>query len=226
MSSGAVLQYPRTRLVLAVSVDGRLAPAEGGAAQLGGRGDRRVLEEALAWSDAALLGAETLRQHRCTALIREPDLLLQRSGSGRSSQPVAVVASRGAAIDSDLPFFRQALERWLLAPPQHEARACELGFQRFVPMRGWVEALAQLAGLGIQRLAVLGGAAVAGALLSEQLVDELQITLCPWLLGGGNIWLPAWASLQNPGLCLLEQRVLGGGELLLRYGTTSSGASV
>ena len=51
------------RLVLAVSLDGRLAPPSGGAAQLGGSGDRRVLEEALAWSDAALLGAGTLRAH-------------------------------------------------------------------------------------------------------------------------------------------------------------------
>ena len=51
---------PQLRLVLAVSLDGRLAPAEGGAAQLGGSGDRRVLEEALAWADGCLIGAETL----------------------------------------------------------------------------------------------------------------------------------------------------------------------
>jgi formamidopyrimidine-DNA glycosylase len=39
---------PELRLVLAVSLDGRLAPADGGAAQLGGAGDRQVLEEAIA----------------------------------------------------------------------------------------------------------------------------------------------------------------------------------
>ncbi|MFO0103658.1 MAG: riboflavin biosynthesis protein RibD, partial [Cyanobium sp.] len=33
---------PWLRLVLAVSLDGRLAPPEGGAAQLGGKGDRRA----------------------------------------------------------------------------------------------------------------------------------------------------------------------------------------
>ena len=31
------LERPETRLVLAISLDGRLAPAEGGAAQLGGQ---------------------------------------------------------------------------------------------------------------------------------------------------------------------------------------------
>ena len=105
------------RLVLAVSLDGRLAPPEGGAAQLGGPGDRRVLEEALAWADGCLIGAETLRRHGCTCLIHAQDLRAQRSAAGRSDQPVAVVVSRTAAIPLELPFWRQPLERWLLAPP-------------------------------------------------------------------------------------------------------------
>ena len=60
---------PELRLVLAVSLDGRLAPAQGGAAQLGGPGDRRVLEEVLAWADGCLIGARTLRVHGTTCLI-------------------------------------------------------------------------------------------------------------------------------------------------------------
>ena len=63
---------PFVRLVLAISLDGRLAPPEGGAAQLGGEGDRRALEHALAWADACLIGAGTLRAHQCTCLIRDP----------------------------------------------------------------------------------------------------------------------------------------------------------
>ncbi|MGA0022394.1 MAG: riboflavin biosynthesis protein RibD, partial [Vulcanococcus sp.] len=47
---------PELRLVLAVSLDGRLAPPAGGAAQIGGRGDREALEQALAWADACLIG--------------------------------------------------------------------------------------------------------------------------------------------------------------------------
>ena len=66
---------PTVRLVLAISLDGRLAPPEGGAAQLGGKGDRAVLEQALAWADACLVGAGTLRARHCTCLIRVPELL-------------------------------------------------------------------------------------------------------------------------------------------------------
>ena len=91
---------PFVRLVLAISLDGRLAPPPGGAAQLGGEGDRRALEHALAWGDACLIGAGTLRAHQCTCLIRSPQLLEQRRSEGRAEQPVAVVVSRSPDFPS------------------------------------------------------------------------------------------------------------------------------
>ena len=102
---------PELRLVLAVSLDGRLAPPSGGAAQIGGPGDRRVLEEALAWADACLIGARTLRLHGSTCLVRQPDLLEQRSRQGRPPQPAAVVVSRSGSLDPSLCFFSQPLQR-------------------------------------------------------------------------------------------------------------------
>lgn len=205
---------PELRLVLAVSLDGRLAPPSGGAAQIGGRGDRRVLEEALAWADAALLGANTLRLHGTTCLIREPDLLEQRLSQGRPAQPTAVVVSRSGRFDSPLRFFSQPLTRWLLGPSLSEAPE---GFEAVVPLHSWAEAISALGARGLQRLVLLGGAELAGALLQEQRVDELQLTLCPQLLGGPHSWLPSGVSLEPSQWQLLEQRRLEGEELLLRY---------
>ncbi len=214
-----------TRLVLAVSLDGRLAPPQGGAAQIGGRGDRRVLEEALAWADAALLGAETLRRHGTTCLIHAPDLLGARAAEARTPQPLALVASRSGAIPAGLPFFQQPLERWLLAPSPVADYATEHGFARGVVLGSWPEVLQQLAGLGIGRLVVLGGSVLAGALLAEGLLDELQLTLCPTLLGGPHSWLLPGLALEPSAWELREQRPLEGGELLLRYGALPSGSS-
>jgi rhamnosyl/mannosyltransferase len=73
------------------------------------------LEEALAWADGCLIGAETLRCHGSTCLIRAPHLLAQRAASGRAEQPVAVVVSRSNDISPILHFWRQPLQRWLLA---------------------------------------------------------------------------------------------------------------
>ena len=205
---------PELRLVLAVSLDGRLAPPSGGAAQIGGRGDRRVLEEALAWADGCLIGGRTLRLHGTTCLIREPDLLEQRVQQGRTTQPTAIAVSRSGRFDPQLRFFAQPLQRWLLGPELPQVPA---GFEAAVPLRSWPEALATLAGLGLQRLVLLGGAQLAGVLLREQLVDELQLTLCPLLLGGPHSWLPAGVALDPSGWRLEHMRRLEGEELLLRY---------
>lgn len=211
---------PRLRLVLAVSLDGRLAPVAGGAAQLGGRGDRRALEEALAWADAVLVGAQTLRLHGSTCLIHQPDLLERRRAAGRSAQPVAIAVSRSGRLPPQLPFFRQPLERWLLAPPASPAAAAPLpnGFARRIALASWPEALAALAATGLEQMVVLGGAALAADLLAADRVAELQLTLCPRLLGGPHTWLPGPGPLPAGGTWrLVESRSLGGDELLLRY---------
>ena len=80
------------------------------------------------------------------------------------------------------------------------------------------QALAALADAGQRRLVVLGGAALVGSLAAEGLLDELQLSLCPLLLGGPHSWLPAALALPQPWRWQLrEQRLLEGDELLLRY---------
>ena len=100
------------------------------------------------------------------------------------------------------------------APPE--------GFARQLPLDSWQGLLAQLKTEGVDRLLLLGGAQLAGALLQEDLVDELQLTLCPLLLGGEHSWLPAAARPQADRWLLQEQRPLGDGEVLLRYQRTGN----
>ena len=204
--------------MLAVSLDGRLAPPGGGAAQLGGEGDRRALEQALVWADACLIGAGTLRAHQCTCLIRNPQLIEQRRSEGRAEQPAAVVVSGSPDFPLDWLFFRQPLQRWLLAPAPVEA-----GFERWIPLaESWPQRMEALGAAGIQRLVLLGGANLAADLLAEDCVDALQLTLVPRLLGG-NTWLPSGlASLPAAVTAAgswrpMEPEPLGDGEWLLRY---------
>nr|WP_115095383.1 dihydrofolate reductase family protein [Synechococcus sp. UW106] len=212
-------QCPTVRLVLAISLDGRLAPPQGGAAQLGGDGDRRALEQALAWADACLIGAGTLRAHQCTCLIRNPQLLEQRLQEGRPQQPAAVVVSRSLGFSRTWQFFDQPLQRWLLAPaPMHQ------GFDRWFPLAPtWPERLQALGAAGIQRLVLLGGAQLTADLLAADCVDALQLTVVPQLLGGPFSWLPLTdsplpACLVQPGAWQSDGvEDLGHGEWLLRY---------
>ncbi|MFN7229356.1 MAG: RibD family protein [Synechococcaceae cyanobacterium] len=211
------MSRPQLRLVLAVSLDGRLAPPAGGPAQLGGVGDRRVLEEALAWADAVLIGAATLRCHGSTCLIHGTELLDHRRLAGRGPQPIAVAVSGTGALDRHLPFFSQPVERWLLRVAAGPAAVP--GFTRVLSHRGWSATLQALAAAGLQRLVVLGGAVLATSLLEEGLIDELQLTLTPLLLGGPHGWsqaMPAAAAGRH--WRLEEVRRLEGDELLVRYG--------
>ena len=173
-----------------------------------------MLEEALAWADGCLIGAETLRCHGSTCLIRAPHLLAQRAASGRAEQPVAVVVSRSNDFSPDLHFWRQPLQRWLLTPKRSPLAPA---FDRRLDLESWGGALAALADQGLERLVLLGGATLAASLLAEGWIDELQLTLCPRLLGGPHAWLPLEAAVQAGDWCLQEHRSLEGEELLLRY---------
>ena len=217
---------PEVRLVLAISLDGRLAPAEGGAAQLGGKGDRVALEQALAWADACLIGAGTLRAHQCTCLIRNQALVAQRLAAGRPDQPAAVVVSRSPDFSRSWRFFQQPLRRWLIAPA-----AMDQGFDRWIPLAdSWPQQLADLGAAGLQRLVLLGGAQLAADLLAADCVDGLRLTLVPRVLGGSNTWLPTGLltlpeSLTAPNAWRDEgAEPLGEGEWLLRYRRVRSGA--
>ena len=208
---------PRFRLVLAVSLDGRLAPPQGGAAKLGGAADRRVLEECLAWADACLVGAGTLRVHGNTCLIHGEDLLRQRQRQQRSSQPHLLVVSRQARLDDALPVFRQPLECWWLAPGQARVDRAPPWCRGVVPLPRWPALPQAMARKGWRRLVVLGGAQLATTLLAHDLLHELHLTLCPHVLGGGRLWLHDGVAMPPNLWRPLESRPLGGGEWLCRW---------
>jgi 5-amino-6-(5-phosphoribosylamino)uracil reductase len=205
------------RLVLAVSLDGRLAPPQGGPARFGAAGDRRALEEALAWADGCLLGAGSLRAHRSSCLIHGADLLAERAAAGRCPQPPVLLVSRHCpppALEPHWPFWRQPFARWLLSPA---AAAAVPGFDRVLTLPPWPQLAPGLAAEGLQRLVLLGGAHLAGAMLAAAVVDELQLTICPLLLGGPHTWLPPQLTDVPGHWEPVDQRSLGGGELLLLY---------
>ena len=217
---------PEVRLVLAISLDGRLAPAEGGPAHLGGEGDRVALDQALAWADACLIGAGTLRAHQCTCLIRNRTLVNQRLAAGRPAHPAAVIVSRSPDFLMSWRFFQQPLCRWLVAPAPMDD-----GFDRWIPLAdSWPEQLMDLGAAGIHRLVLLGGAQLAADLLAADCVDGLRLTLVPRVLGGSNTWLPTGLSalperLTAPNAWRAEgAEPLGEGEWLLRYRRLRAGA--
>ena len=97
------------KLVIASSIDGRIAYPEGGKTQLGQSGDRLVLEESLAWSDGILMGGQTLRDHQSICVIKNKNLLKQRTLKGKNEQPIALIASNQIDFPANWLFFSKLL---------------------------------------------------------------------------------------------------------------------
>ncbi len=219
------MRRPWVKLILAISLDGRLALASGGKATIGGRGDRRALEESLAWADGVLIGGKTIRIHRNTCLIHDEELIKKRLIDKRPPQPIAIVVSKKQDFNNNLPFFKQPIKRWIIAPyPQDEVSLKRVGFEKIISLNeDWSKNLEKLFNRGVTRIALLGGAKLIYSLLCSDQVDELQLTLTPKILGGIYTWVPEGAN-QLPEVFetgkawdFNNYKKLEGNELVLKY---------
>ena len=213
------------RLVLASSIDGRIAYPEGGKTQLGQSGDRLVLEESLAWSDGILMGGQTLRDHRSICIIKNQSLIKQRIFEGKDEQPISLVVSNQIDFPVNWLFFKQPVQRWLLQK-QTKLNENQLpnGFHKLMNLKlKWRDSLNDLNQEGLSKIVLLGGPNLISYFIIEDLINELQITITPHILGGSYCWVSSELNnlneiiKENNGWTLKESKKLGNNELLIRY---------
>ena len=214
-------------MVLVISIDGRLAPSFGGKAELGGPGDKEVLEDALYWADGALIGAGTLRAHQSICLIKKPSLLKKRKIEGKASQPIAIVVGNGEVYSPEWLFFKQPIQRWLISK-RNTIDNKDINYnhayeKELILKKTWRETLLNVKELGINKLALLGGSILTESIMREDLIDELQLTITPKVLGGQNTWIPSKVNNlseilgENKAWNLIETKKLVHNEILIRY---------
>ena len=219
------MKKPWVKLVLASSIDGRIAYPEGGKTQLGNSGDRCVLEESLAWSDGTLMGGQTLRDHQSICIIKNKSLIKKRISEGKNEQPVSLIASNQNDYPINWLFFTQPIERWLLQDPNKKNKiTIPNGFDKRINLKlKWRDSLNDLNQQGLSKILLLGGAKLISAFLIEDLINELQITITPHLLGGKYCWVSCELCNLNKIMnksnnwILKETKNLGNNELMIRY---------
>ena len=213
------------KLVLASSIDGRIAYPEGGKTQLGQSGDRLVLEESLAWSDGILMGGQTLRDHQSICIIKNKSLIKKRIFEGKNEQPISLVASNQIDFPINWSFFKQPVQRWLLQTKTKESEnQLPHGFDKLINLKfKWRDSLDDLNHKGLSKIVLLGGANLISAFLIEDLINELQITMTPHILGGNYCWVSSKLNNLNTIMkgnnnwILKESKKLGNNEILIRY---------
>ena len=206
---------PHTTVVLAMSVDGKIADFRRSPARFGSRVDKAHLEKQIATADAVLFGAGTLAAYGTTLTVTDPTLVKLRAQGGKPPQPVHIVITHSANLNPEIKFFKQPVRRWLLTTTQGAfSWKGRSEFQQILvfetPTReiDIPAALKHLATLHITRLVVLGGGELVASLLGLDLIDELWLTICPLILGGNTAPTPVegkgFLSDLAPKLQLLE----------------------
>ncbi len=203
------------------SADGK-ATAGGRTALLGGDGDRAAFHLLRTQVDAVLAGTRTLRVERYGALVRDQRLMEVRLAEGRAVQPLAVVVSRSGDVPFDIPMFSDSRSRIALyAPPATVVPDCaaEVTVHAMPPAeRELVDVLRSLRDEhGIRSLLCEGGPVLFNAMLAQDLVDELFLTLAPSLVGGDELSITVGQGLERPIPLRLVWALEQDGHLLLRY---------
>lgn len=155
------LQYGRPLVTakMALTLDGRIAAADGSSRWITGERARARVHELRAACDVVLVGAGTARIDRPQLTARLPD------GTLHPRQPLRAVMGAG-----DIP-----------APPAVAGAAQALHLRTRDPQ----DALSQLFARGRRHVLLEGGPTLLSAFLAAGLVDELIVHLAPTLLGAG-----------------------------------------
>jgi diaminohydroxyphosphoribosylaminopyrimidine deaminase/5-amino-6-(5-phosphoribosylamino)uracil reductase len=193
---------PYVRLKLAMSLDGRTAPAGGGAVWISGEASRADVQRWRARSSAVLTGAGTVRTD-------DPRLDVRWNYGPWVRQPLRAVLDATLSCSPDARVFARE-GAWLFASeaatPASAARFAAhlppVAVERVPAIGGRLDVhavLARLTGLEVNELLVECGPRLAAAFLEEGLVDEWILYVAPHLLGADAAPLTALAGLDARG---------------------------
>jgi riboflavin biosynthesis pyrimidine reductase len=185
---------PWLRANMVVSLDGAFRGPDGLSKSLSGPADQRVLRALRGWSDAVLVGANTIRAEGYRPLRVRPELALARRAAGLRPAPRLVVVSAGLDMDFGAPLFREsALPPLVIAPQGAPAdfvalarRACPVLLLPPVGedlMLSPSAILSAIRARGMTHILCEGGPSLLSELVTAGLLDEFDLTTSPVLVG-------------------------------------------
>lgn len=210
---------PWVTLKLGMTLDGRIADADGASRWITGPKSRALTQAWRRRCDAMLVGGETAR-------LDDPSLL-PRPARGR--KPWRVVLAGDANLPPTLRMFSDgAADRTLVfstrrAPAARRRKIEETGAEVILvseeegrlSMDG---VLAELGQRGLLHVLCEGGGQVAASLLRAGAVDDLLLFHAPLLLGGsarGAVGLPGWTLAEAPRLRCISSQWCGEDHVML-----------
>ena len=172
-------------LIIASSIDGRIALPNGDATNFGSSEDKKLLSESLSKVDATLFGAGTLKSHKSTFLVKDEDNNIS------SKQPVSIVAGDSNNFSNEWLYFKQPIKRWLIHSNISNKKNNDYSFEKEFFFEGsWEKTLKVINKEGFSNIGLLGGTKLINSFILENLIDEIKITIIPKIIGGNFSWIP------------------------------------
>jgi 5-amino-6-(5-phosphoribosylamino)uracil reductase len=222
-------ERPYTLLSCCVSIDGYIGSAAS-RLLLSNDADFDRVDGLRASCDAILVGAETVRVDNPRLLVRSEARREERTSRGLPGSPMKVTVTRRAALDSRADFFNAGdAEKIVYCASARVGDARD----RLGPVATVIDAgdnvemralSTDLAARGVDRLMVEGGGTVHTQFLTDDIVDELQLTVAPFFVGDSDAprfvrdGVFPWSTARRAELVDVQKL---GDVVLLRYALSS-----
>jgi diaminohydroxyphosphoribosylaminopyrimidine deaminase/5-amino-6-(5-phosphoribosylamino)uracil reductase len=212
-------QHPYVRAKIAMSLDGRVAMENGESQWITSPEARKQGQLWRARSGAILTGSATVLHDNCRLTVRD----IERLGLKNESlfrQPLRVIIDSTLSVPGSFAIFHQPGKTIVatseLADLQHKAYGSQVEVVAFAEKEGHIDLQALLFWLGKQEIndvLVEAGPTLVGALLQQDLIDELLVYIAPKLLGSD-----AKPMAVLPGLSQLSDHIAGEFDRVERVG--------
>ena len=212
-----------------MTVDGKITTRDFAPVDFTSREDKQHLFRQRALADAVLIGHSTLKRDNVRLGVSE-DLRQARIKRGQTPAPLRVIVSNEGKIDSQLKIFQSPATAGPILifstkrmPKEVRAALTDKAILHFSDQRD-VDLVAMLRTLWrdhkIRRVACEGGPILFRSLLELGLVDELNLTIAPYLFGGTDA--PTLTGLSKEFLpasvqCVMKEMRTVGDECFLTY---------
>jgi len=187
-------------------------------------GDLVVFRVLRALGDAILVGAGTAAAERYGPMEDDPAVVRLREDLGRPATAPIVVVSRRASIPPDTRLVggrvRSICVTCEAADPERRAALAAAGLEVLVCGEDDVDlplALDHLAERGIEQVTCEGGPRLLHTALVAGVVDELDLSISPFLVGGHEVPLLTDVPLPAPARLTVASLLAQDGMLFVRY---------
>jgi riboflavin-specific deaminase-like protein len=211
----------------AMTADGKVTTKNFGPVDFTSREDKLHLFSQRALADAVLLGHTSLERDNVRLGV-PAELQEVRIKRGQSRSPLRVIISNKGRIDDRLKIFQSDISPIIIfstkrMPPKNQEALRKTATLHLTGARE-VDLAAMLKTLRdqykVSTLACEGGPTLFRALLERDLVDQLNLTIAPYMFGGGNA--PTLTGLSKNFLpasvhCSLTDMRTVGDECFLTY---------